>query len=181
MKTLTTERLIIRPFRKGDEDDIFAILLDKEGAYFCDGEEPFQPEDRYTEQYAELMEAYAEQESRLMLELKEENKVIGLLSAWKDDYRQVPTQTLVYQLHPDYQRKGYATEAAKELIRYLFEETDTQLITAQAVPQNIPSIALLRKLGFVHEGTIRKKGFYPPVGIVDQEWFYLDKPDSPAT
>ena len=180
MKTLTTERLIIRPFRKGDEDDIFAILLDKEGAYFCDGEEPFQPEDRYTEQYAELMEDYAAKENRLMLELKGEHKVIGLLSFWESDLRHVPTQDLVYQLHPDYQHKGYATEAAKELIRYLFEETDTQLITAQAITQNLPSIALLRRLGFTHEGTIHKADFYPPVGIVNQEWFYLDKPDSPA-
>lgn len=176
MKILETERLILRPFRKGDEDDIFAILLDREGAYFCDGEEPFQPEDRYTQQFAELMEAYAEQENRLMLEQKEEHKVIGVLSFWVDDDRQVPTKALVYQLHPDYQRQGYASEAVKELIRYLFEETDTQLITAQTVPQNAASQALLRKFGFVHEGTLRKKAFYPPVGIVDEMSFYLEKP-----
>lgn len=175
MKPLETERLILRPFRKGDEDDIFAILLDREGAYLCDGEEPFQPEDRYTQQFAELMDAYAQQENRLMLEQKEEHKVIGLLSFWVDDYRQVPTKALVYQLHPDYQRQGYASEALKELIRYLFEETDTQLITAQTKPQNAASQGLLRKFGFVHEGTIRKKDFYPPVGIVDQEWFCLEK------
>lgn len=176
MKPLYTDRLILRPFRAGDEDDIFAILLDKEGAYLCDGEEPFQPEDRFTQQFAELMEAYAQQDNRLMLEMKEGGRVIGVLSFWEDDDRQVPVRTLVYQLHPDYQRQGYATEAVGELIRYLFEETDTQLITAQTKPQNAGSQALLRKLGFVHEGTIRKKDFYPPVGIVDQEWFCLEKP-----
>ena len=176
MKTLETQRLYLRPFRKGDEDDIVSILLDREGAYFCDGEEPFQPEDRSSQQFAELMEAYAEQENRLMLDLKGENKVIGVLSFWKDDYRQVPTKTLVYQLHPDYQRQGYASEALKELIRYLFEETDTQLITAQTFPQNAASQALLRKFGFVHEGTLRKKAFYPPVGIVDEMSFYLERP-----
>ena len=176
MKTLYTQRLILRPFRKGDEDDIFAILLDPVGAHFCDGEDPFQPADRYTQQYTELMEAYAEQDNRLMLELKGENKVIGVLSFWDDSRRRVPAKSLVYQLHPDYQRKGYATEALQALIRYLFEETNTQLITADAITQNAASQALLRKLGFVHEGTIRKSFFYPPVGVVDTEWFCLEKP-----
>lgn len=176
MKLLETERLILRPFRKGDEDDIFAILLDREGAYFCDGEEPFQPEDRYTQQYAELMEAYAEQENRIMLELKGEGKVIGTIIFGESSLRRVPNQDLAYQLHPDYQRKGYATEALRELIRYFFEETDVQMITANAVTQNTASQSLLRKLGFVHEGTLSKSFFYPPVGVVDTEWFCLEKP-----
>ncbi len=175
MKALETERLILRPFRRGDEDDIFAILLDKEGAYFCDGEEPFTPEDRFTPQYAELMDAYEQQKNRLMLELKGQNKVIGFVSHWKDDRRLVPTQDLVYQLHPDYQRRGYATEAVGAVIRYLFEETDTQLITAEAFTQNAASQALLRKLGFSQEGIVHKGGFYPPVGAVDLVCFYLEK------
>ena len=83
---------------------------------------------------------------------------------------------MAYQLHPDYQRQGYAAEALRELIRYFFEETDTQMITANAVTQSAASQALLRKLGFVHEGTLRKSFFYPPVGVVDTEWFYLEKP-----
>ncbi len=176
MKALETQRLILRPFRKGDEDDIFAILLDKEGAYFCDGEEPFTPEDRFTPQYAELMDAYAKQDNRLLLELKGEGKVIGVVSFWEDDRRHVPAKELVYQLHPDYQRKGYATEAVGAVIRYLFEETDTLLIVADAVAQNAASQALLRKLGFTQEGIIRKGGFYPPVGVVDLVSFYLEKP-----
>ena len=176
MKTLETQRLYLRPFRKGDEDDIFSILLDREGAYFCDGEEPFQPEDRSSQQFAELMEAYAEQENRIMLELKGENKVIGTIIFGESRLRRVPNQDLAYQLHPDYQRKGYAAEALRELIRYFFEETDTQMITANAATQNEASQALLRKLGFVHEGTLRKSFFYPPVGVVDTEWFYLEKP-----
>ena len=122
------------------------------------------------------MEAYAEQNNRLMLELKGENKVIGVLSFWDDSRRRVPAKSLVYQLHPEYQRKGYATEALQALIRYLFEETNTQLITADAITQNAASQALLRKLGFVHEGTIRKSFFYPPVGVIDTEWFCLEKP-----
>ncbi len=176
MKNLETERLILRPFRKGDEDDIFAILLDKEGAYFCDGEEPFTPEDRFTPQYAELMDDYEQHKNRLMLELKGQNKVIGFVSFWKDDRRQVPAKELVYQLHPDYQRKGYATEAVGAVIRYLFAETDAQLINAKAVTQNAASQALLRKLGFTREGIIRKGSFYPPVGVVDLVSFYLEKP-----
>ncbi len=168
--------MIVRPFRRGDEDDIFAILLDREGAYFCDGEDPFQPEDRFTPQYAELMDAYEKQENRLMLELKGQNKVIGVVSYWENDRRQVPTKSLVYQLHPDYQRRGYATEAVGAVIRCLFAETDTQLITADAVVQNAASLALLRKLGFTQEGIIRKGGFYPPVGVVDNVSFYLEKP-----
>lgn len=175
MQALETERLILRPFRRGDEDDIFAILLDREGAYFCDGEDPFQPEDRFTPQYAELMDAYEKQTNRLMLELKGQNKVIGIVSHWKDDRRHVPTRSLVYQLHPDYQRQGYATEAVGAVIRYLFAETDIQLIIADALVQNAASLALLRRLGFTQEGIIRKGGFYPPVGVTDSVSFYLEK------
>ncbi len=55
--------------------------------------------------------------------------------------------------------KGYATEAAREIVRYGFETLKLNRIYAGVFEGNPSSTHVLEKLGFQHEGTLRKHYF----------------------
>lgn len=54
-------------------------------------------------------------------------------------------------LHKDFQNKGYATEALKKMINYLFSELNKHRIIASIDPKNINSIRLVERIGFRKE------------------------------
>lgn len=58
---------------------------------------------------------------------------------------------LGYTIEPDYRRRGYATAAASELIRRA-EERGIRHFIACSNPDNEPSLAIIRGLGFVQTG-----------------------------
>ena len=62
---------------------------------------------------------------------------------------------LGYAIRADQWGKGYATDAARTLISYGFEQLSLHRISAAIGPDNDPSIALVRRLGFQYEGRIR--------------------------
>jgi RimJ/RimL family protein N-acetyltransferase len=59
-------------------------------------------------------------------------------------------------IHPEHQRKGYAAEAVKLLLRFFFTERRYQKVTANAYSFNEASIWLHEKLGFQLEGRLRR-------------------------
>lgn len=60
-----------------------------------------------------------------------------------------------YILHPDYWGRGIATEAAKRIIQYGFEDLGLNRIMARADVRNPASIRVLMKAGMSIEGTLR--------------------------
>lgn len=53
-----------------------------------------------------------------------------------------------YALLPQYQGKGYATEAVKALIAWAFSHPEVSRIIAETLPDNVQSIRLLTRNGF---------------------------------
>ncbi|MBI2605972.1 MAG: GNAT family N-acetyltransferase [Deltaproteobacteria bacterium] len=62
---------------------------------------------------------------------------------------------LGWAINPDYQRKGYATEAAQALIRCGFQELGLVVIYATCDTRNLPSIRVMEKLGMKRTGFIK--------------------------
>ena len=56
-------------------------------------------------------------------------------------------------------RKGYAAEAIRLVLRYFFQELRYQKVTVEIYAFNVASINLHEKLGFVHEGHMRRMYF----------------------
>jgi RimJ/RimL family protein N-acetyltransferase len=52
--------------------------------------------------------------------------------------------------------RGYATEAAREVVRYGFQDLKLNRIFAGVYGGNEASMRILTKLGFKHEGTLRQ-------------------------
>jgi RimJ/RimL family protein N-acetyltransferase len=57
-----------------------------------------------------------------------------------------------YLVHPEFWGKGFATEAAKELLALGFEEVGLHRIWASCLPENPASERVLQKLGMRKEG-----------------------------
>ncbi len=54
---------------------------------------------------------------------------------------------LAYMIAPKHWRKGYATEAAKRLIQYAFENTQIDCICARSMTDNTASETVLTRVG----------------------------------
>ena len=128
-RALETDRLLLRPFRPEDRADCFGFLSDPETCHLDGGYEPFREMDR---DYDALMEKLAGQEGRYMVEERASCRVVGTVHIFKDALRRVPAMEIGYVISPACRRRGYAAEAVERVIRYLFEETDTVLVTAGA-------------------------------------------------
>lgn len=63
-------------------------------------------------------------------------------------------------MDPLYQGKGYATEAAKAMIDYMFKEAEINKISLDAVKDNIASCKIFEKLGFIKIDKITKESLY---------------------
>jgi RimJ/RimL family protein N-acetyltransferase len=64
-----------------------------------------------------------------------------------------------FVLHPDHQRRGYATETARELLRVGFEQAGLHRMIARCEPRNTASAAVMERLGMRREAH-----------LVENEW-----------
>ncbi len=53
-----------------------------------------------------------------------------------------------YLLAPDARHKGYASEAIRALLQYAHNEWNVRRISAEIHKENLPSLALVKRLGF---------------------------------
>ncbi|WP_367209569.1 GNAT family N-acetyltransferase [Sphingobacterium sp. R2] len=65
-----------------------------------------------------------------------------------------------YMLLPEFQGKGYVTEAIAAVVNYGFEAMGLHSIEALVDPENIASCAVLEKCGFVREAYFKENEFY---------------------
>jgi len=85
--------------------------------------------------------------------LKDSGELIGMCGldiSSKHDHA-----TLGYWLGKEYWGNGYATEIAKRLVRYGFEELELHRIACGHFDRNPASGHVMKKAGFIHEGTRR--------------------------
>lgn len=84
-----------------------------------------------------------------------EGKVVGSISASRQQniYRQ--TAELGYYIAEEYWGKGIATQAVGQICRYVFDKSDIIRIYAQPFAHNAASCRVLEKAGFKYEGTLR--------------------------
>ena len=60
------------------------------------------------------------------------------------------TVEIAYCVDPDYQGKGYATEAAEALVAFAFGSGRVRMVRAHTLPQSNASTRVLAKCGFRH-------------------------------
>jgi ribosomal-protein-alanine N-acetyltransferase len=64
-----------------------------------------------------------------------------------------PAIEVGWRLAPDAWGHGYATEAAREAVRFGFEDVGLEQIVSFTVPANVRSRAVMERLGMTHDPT----------------------------
>ncbi len=102
---------------------------------------------------------------QIAIEHKIEKKLIGdcAIHFMEDEPRIVE---IGYTIHPDYQRKGYATEAVRLLMKAVFKDHNVHKILAKVDVRNPSSARVLEKIGFKQEGRFHQH-FYDHL---DKAW-----------
>lgn len=93
---------------------------------------------------------------QLVIERIADGKVIGAVLLFKFDEPSARLE-VGYVLGHDHWRRGYAHEALQAVCAHAFGPLAIRRIEAEVNPDNQASNALLQRLGFVLEGTLRKR------------------------
>lgn len=149
--TLETTRLKLRPFSEADTAELVPLIGTREVAATT-----LRIPHPYTEQDARafLDRCHGNDEVRLAITLRKDGRLcggIGLRLALEHQQAE-----LGYWLGVPYWGQGYATEAARELLRYGFEDLDLHRIFASHFKHNLASGRVLAKLGMRYEGCQRE-------------------------
>jgi len=94
-----------------------------------------------------------------LLPSKADEKVQAIgIGGFKEKPSQQGIVEVGYSIMPDYQRLGFASEAAAALIDWAFSHPEVQLVTAETLPALVASIRLLERNGFHLLGEGSEKG-----------------------
>ncbi|WP_215545643.1 GNAT family N-acetyltransferase [Amycolatopsis sp. CA-230715] len=175
---LRTERLVLRPFADGDLDALHAIHSREDVTRYL----YLEPRDRV--ECAEALEKRVAgtsitepgQALAIAVVLAETGEVIGdLYFEWlSEEHRRAE---IGFVFHPDHYGRGYATEAARELLRLGFDCLGLHRVIGRCDARNIASATVLGKLGLREEARLRENEFVKGewvdelvFAILDREW-----------
>jgi ribosomal-protein-alanine N-acetyltransferase len=174
--TLQAERLILRAFTLEDTPEVQRLAGVREVAEMV-YPIPHPYEDGMAEEWiATHRSAFeADEAVTFAITLREGGTLCGAIELTINP--QDVNAEIGYWLGVPYWGKGYATEAAKEVVRYGFEELDLHRIHSGHFARNLASGRVLRKLGMSYEGTrrehLRKLGRfedYVQYGLLARDW-----------
>ena len=167
MPTVETERLIMRPMRQSDREDMYQYARREDVTEFLLWSP--HPSPSYTADYLR----YIESRYRLgdfydwAVVEKESGRMIGTCGFTAIDAANRSAE-IGYVLNPDYHGRGYGTEAARRVVRFGFEILSLHRVEARFMKGNEASLHVMDKLGMRFEGyrydAIFVKGSYRTVG-----------------
>ncbi|MBD7939064.1 GNAT family N-acetyltransferase [Cytobacillus sp. Sa5YUA1] len=145
---ITTERLLIRPFKRNDLQDVFAIYNNDDTCKFL-LHNKWTQEDMNKRFDKKLGNCALTKESMLSLAVLYKNKVVGDLSVWYTDMKD--TVEIGYSFSNEVAGRGLATEAVSSLVYKLFDEFKVHRIQANLDARNIASQKLCERIGMRKE------------------------------
>jgi len=162
MKSIESERLILRKFKPTDIDDMWEWCQDPEV-----GPNAGWPPHQSREFTIRILSDFIIKEEVYAIYHKVDKKVIGSIGGHHRNPGNKYDVEIGYVLHQEYWNHGFMTEACKGLINFIFTETDDFRISISHFSTNMRSARVIEKLGFKHEGTMRKARITPNGIICD--------------
>lgn len=157
----SSERLIMRQFQHADNEDMLTYWIsdpDIQSMYsepiYSTRHEVKELLDKYISSYKSL-DYY-----RWAIIEKESNICIGQIAIFLVDNKNHFCE-IEYALGKKFHRKGYATEAVNSLLAFCFNDVNFHKVQVCHKEGNIASQGVIRKCGFIYEGTLR-------------DFFYMD-------
>ena len=150
MIRLETERLFLRSYEEKDLQDYHRMMSDKQNLYYID--------DIITSTIGESREslrkaiAVTESGKARLLAVTLDDKLIG--SCGYDLKTETPVGKIVHMgwfIMPEFQNKGYITEAAKKVLEFAFVSDNCARVETGCYTDNLPTQRVMAKVGFRKE------------------------------
>lgn len=185
---LRTERLVLRPFTRGDVDAVFAYRRREDVARYLFDVELSRDECALAVQQRISQVAFEAEGDKIILavELARNGTLIGEVSLiWRSvDARQAEAGWI---FDPDYQGQGYATEAANAMLDLAFGPGDIHRVSARCDVRNTASWRLMERIGMRREAHFREHAIFKSrwdeefiYAILWQEWQALRAEQKPG-
>ena len=170
---IETERLLLRPFRESDAEAFFKCCQNPN----IGNNAGWKPHGSLEESQEILRSVFISQSGIWAIILKEDGRLIGSVGIIPDPKRENPqARMLGYWLDESHWGKGYMTEAVQSVLDYGFSTLQLSLITANCYPHNERSQQLLKRHGFIYEGTLHQAELTYDGHLYDHQCYYLPKP-----
>ncbi len=163
--TLTTERLLLRPWKQSDLEDFFEYAS-VDGV----GQMAGWPPHKNREETRKILNSFIAKKKTFALE--HGGKVIGSLGIEKYDEEKFPEfsdlkcREIGYVLSKDYWGRGLMPEAVNGALRYLFEELKLDVVFCGHFLANARSARVQEKCGFRHYSFVK---YETRLGTVEDE------------
>ncbi len=156
-----TERLILRVLTPEYLREVLAFQLRNRDIF--EKYEPTLPDNFYTAEHqqailkCEFNMALKMETIRYYVFLKDDpSTIIGTVCLHDIRRFSYSCSELGYRFDRDYHHRGYAKEAITQLLSAAFDDLGLHRVFARVMPENMPSIKLLRSLNFLEEGLEHK-------------------------
>ena len=165
---IRSERLTLRPWRRGDEDPLVSAANHRS---VWQNLADFFPHP-YTRADAEtwISRVEADRSGNLHLAILAEDLPIGGIGVRRSFDIARFTGDLGYWLAPTVRGRGLATEAVRAVADQVLRETDLQRLEARALEWNPASCRVLEKSGFTQDARLRNAAFKE--GLLIDLWLY---------
>ena len=152
-----TDRLVLKILSTDWTENILDFIYRNRMVF--DPYEPTKPSGFYTYEYQfeliknDYLSSLAHKSTRFyVFENENPDTIIGTVSLGHVTNFPYCSCILGYKFDPNFQKKGYALEALQIAIEYAFKGLKLHKIKAYILEDNLPSINLVKKLGFNYEG-----------------------------
>lgn len=153
--TFETSRLILRPFELTDANEVQKLAGDIEVAKTTLNI-PFPYPDGAAEKWIEATHQSSEKKDNYAFAMvrKDNGLLIGNMSMGISQKHK--RAELAYWVGKQYWGQGYATEAAKRIVQFGFEDLKLNRIFAAAMTKNPGSYKVMIKIGMKNEGMFKQ-------------------------
>lgn len=159
--TIETDRLILRQFRYTDCDAVFRNWASDEKVQSLYSEPVYTTKEAVNGLLDKYIGSYEKSDYyRWAVTEKNSDECIGQIAYFLVDSKNHFAE-IEYCIGAEFQRRGYATEAAKAVIAYGFESIGLHKVQICTKTINEPSRRVIEKCGLTYEGTLR-------------DYFYMD-------
>lgn len=171
MKTLETERLILRSWALSDYMDMYAYAKNPKIGN-CAGWKPHKaPKDSL-----EIIKIFIEADTEWAIVYKSTNRIIGGFGLKKNPGRDEDGALMIgYVLSEDYWGKEIMKEAVQRVLQYAFEELEVNAVTVSHFPFNIQSQRVIEKCGFIYQGTLTETFLRYDGALFDEVCYRMTK------
>jgi len=174
---LDTERLLLREFVVDDWRAVLAYQSDPRYLrYYPWTERTAEDVQAFVQRFVGWQDERPRTKFQLAIVRRVEGQLIGTVGIRKE-IAKVQKANVGFEVAPEYWGRGYATEAARAMLAFGFDELGLHRIWASCLAENVASVRVLEKLWMRQEGRLREnqwmKGRWWDMlvyGILEDEW-----------